>query len=103
MKEIIKIQLFLFVMVLHIQCRKENDPPVKIDDPSFLNALIRIGVDINGDSIISYYEADKITSLKVNSENISDMTGIEAFVNLDTLLCYNNQLNSLDLSGNSRL
>ena len=32
-------------------------------------------------------------------KSISDMTGIEAFVNLDTLYCNDNQLTSLDVSG----
>jgi len=31
------------------------------------------------------------------------MTGIEKFVNLETLLCYSNQLNNLDISQNSSL
>ena len=58
-----------------------------------------MGVDSNGDGIISHAEAEVITSLYVRGERISDMTGIEAFVNLVNLDCYNNQLISSFPSG----
>ena len=38
--------------------------------------------------------------MNVNRKNISDLTGIEAFVNLDNLSCHYNQLTKLDLSNN---
>jgi Leucine-rich repeat (LRR) protein len=71
---------------------------VNIPDIAFLYALIDEGVDINGDSLISFSEAEAVTSLNMRRKNISDMTGIEAFTNLKTLDCAINQLTSLDVS-----
>ena len=62
-----------------------NAQNVNIPDANFKNALISAGVDTNEDGEISYAEAEAITYLDVSSKNISDMTGIEAFINLDTL------------------
>ena len=76
---------------------------VFIPDSAFLYALIEEGVDINGDSLIIYDEAEAITYLTVSGESISDMTGIEAFINLDTLYCSGNQLTSLNVSNNISL
>lgn len=78
---------------------------VIIPDTAFLYALIEDGVDTNGDSLISYEEAEAINYLDVSSdgaerEHIVDMTGIEALINLDTLNCGRNQIKSLDLSNN---
>jgi hypothetical protein len=72
---------------------------VNIPDAHFKNALISAGVDINDDGEISYTECEAIKKLDVSQQVISDMTGIEAFVNLDTLFCVYNQLTSLDVSG----
>ena len=55
------------------------------------------------DGIISTDEAAEITFLNVSYCNISDLKGIEAFVNLDTLDCDYNQLTSLDISNNHEL
>jgi Leucine-rich repeat (LRR) protein len=76
-----------------------NAQNVEIPDTAFLHALIDEGVDTNGDSLISYAEAEAITTLNVTHRNISNLTGIEAFVNLDTLDCSFNQLTSLDQPG----
>ncbi|MFC2116542.1 T9SS type A sorting domain-containing protein [Bacteroidota bacterium] len=71
---------------------------VDIPDKNFLNALLENGVDINGDGLISSGEAEMITSLYIYGRRINDMTGIEAFVNLETLVCVSNDLYSLDVS-----
>lgn len=76
---------------------------VEIPDTAFLYVLIEQGVDINEDSLISDEEAVTITSLDVSGCGINDLTGIEAFVNLKALLCYSNNLDSLDLSNNAAL
>ena len=80
-----------------------NAQNVPIPDTAFLHALIDLGVDTNEDSLISYAECEGITSLDVSSQNISDMTGIEAFISLDTLFCQNNNLTSLNMSSNTVL
>jgi hypothetical protein len=102
--------LFLLVILLCAGCKKEdpyarNEPrtEVKIPDPAFLAALIGLGVDTNGDREICPCEAEQIIHLDVGRRGISDMTGIEAFVSLKTLNCYENYLTSLDISKNKDL
>ena len=102
MKAILKTLLFLLTMVILSQCEKD-DPQVTIPDNNFLNALIELGFDTNGDGFISPAEAKAITFLAVSGNIISDLTGIEAFVNLDTLYCSFNLLTSLDVSNNTAL
>jgi len=70
---------------------------------SLLLALIQEGVDTNGDSRINPEEADVITYLDVAGYGIKDMTGIETFLNLDTLYCGDNNFTSLDVSSISNL
>ncbi|MHC5074686.1 MAG: C1 family peptidase, partial [Planctomycetota bacterium] len=77
---------------------------VFIPDPAFYTALINNKVDANQDGLISYTEAEEITTLHVNNVGISDMTGIEAFDNLYHLNCSANPLiTGLDVSNNTAL
>ena len=92
----------LTLILLLTQCEKDPEP-FNIPDDAFLTALIEEGVDTNGDGEISPAEAEVITYLDVRFDSISDMTGIEAFINLDTLDCGYNQLTSLDVSNNTAL
>jgi Leucine-rich repeat (LRR) protein len=98
MKRIVKGLLITLVMVLLYQCKKDPEPKFTIKDNNFLNALISQGADANGDDKISLDEAEVITYLDVSADSISDITGIEAFSNLDTLFCGHNQLSTLDIS-----
>jgi hypothetical protein len=68
-----------------------------------LHALIDEGVDINGDSLITHEEAEGILSLNLNERNISDLKGTEAFINLDSLSCDQNNISELDHSNNIAL
>jgi len=92
----------LALIVLFTQCEKE-EPLVLINDNNFLNALIEIGIDNDGDGQISHAEAEMVKYLDVDGNSISDMTGIEKFVNLEILDCSSNQLTSLDVSNNTEL
>jgi len=94
--------LLLTLTILCTQCDKISRK-VNIPDAEFLNVLIDRGVDTNGDGLISYAEAEAIQCLCVSEEWITDMTGIEAFINLDTLECSNNYLMNLDVSDNAAL
>ncbi len=76
---------------------------ITIPDAKFRYALVQDGVDINGDNRISYSEAEATDSLFINEKGISDMTGIEAFVNLKALSCKNNRITHLDVSNNRAL
>ena len=95
--------IFGFLIVLSSCEKDEPNPVVTIPDSNFLSALIDLGVDANRDGIISPEEAEVIISLDVQSDSISDMTGIEAFINLESLVCSGNQLTSLDVSYNTAL
>jgi len=79
------------------------DTIVYIPDTAFLYALIEEGVDTNGDSLISYKEAETIISLEVTERGITDMTGLQSFINLDTLFCDKNQITTIDVSSNLAL
>ena len=62
----------------------------------------------NGDRLISNAEAEAVISLDVggdwtNPGTISDLTGIEAFVNIGSLDCSENPLTGLDVSNNTAL
>jgi len=73
---------------------------VNIPDSIFLYILIDYGVDTSGDGQISYEEAAAVSCLNLGWWfQIKSLTGIEAFVNLDTLNCSDHLLSSLDVSG----
>jgi len=97
MKTILWILLFYPCAILCAQI-------VNIPDPNFKNALLGIGVDTNGDGNIQTSEAENFTNpMFVGSHNISDLTGIESFVNITWLQCGLNNLTTLDLSANTLL
>ncbi|MFC2080577.1 hypothetical protein ACFLR8_00015 [Bacteroidota bacterium] len=77
---------------------KFTDLIIFIPDTNFLNAVIDNGADANGDNLISNSEAERVKSLNVSSSNISDMTGIEALSNLETLDCSHNLITELTIS-----
>ncbi|MFI0429690.1 T9SS type B sorting domain-containing protein [Mariniflexile sp. HMF6888] len=75
-----------------------------IPDPNFEQALINLGYDsapING--FVSTTNISGITYLDISVKNISDLTGIEAFVSLTFLDCSNNLLTNLNVSQNTNL
>jgi surface protein len=83
---------------------------VNIPDTAFLNALIQEGVDTNGDSLISYGEAEAVGSLDFYNPifpgsrfPITNMEGIHAFTNLEHLNCVGCMMSTLDVSNNSSL
>ena len=78
---------------------------VYILDPNFELALIDLGIDASGvvDGIILKTEAEAASNLDVSNKNISDLTGLEAFVNLIDFRCNNNPLSGLDISKNTSL
>jgi Leucine-rich repeat (LRR) protein len=80
-----------------------NNKEVKIQDKYFYFSLYLNGVDSNQDSKIQYGEAEAVTKIRAYDLNIVDMTGIEVFINLDTLICNQNQISVLDLSKNTSL
>lgn len=85
---------------------------IQVPDQALLDALLEPGldgegevqnIDSNDDGLISHAEAEAITFLDVSDKGISDMTGIENFINLEVLDCSDNFLIELDLSRNRKL
>lgn len=78
---------------------------VIIPDANFKYALLNnSGININMDSEIQFSEAAAYNgAINVSYLNILDLTGIEAFVALDSLNCAVNPLMSLDVSSNTLL
>lgn len=93
--------LFIFFCLFHLLALHSQN--INIPDQCFINALIEDGVDSNEDGLISYAEAEAVESLHIWSECISDITGIEAFLNLTHFSCSSIKLKKVDLSSNSRL
>ncbi len=76
---------------------------VNIPDANFKAKLIALGVDANNDSQISVSEAANQYAVDVSNSNITDLTGISAFTNLQYLSCDQNALTFLDASGLANL
>lgn len=58
-----------------------------------------ITIDLNGDGEIDVAEASGVSSLNLNSSSITDITGINAFSNIKVLVCSQNQIESIDVTG----
>ncbi|MEQ8473726.1 MAG: T9SS type A sorting domain-containing protein [Marinoscillum sp.] len=80
-------------------------PIVYIPDSNFKNNLLQdTTINTNQDGQIQVTEAEAYAGqLKLNSENISDLTGIEAFINITDLRVHYNNLSELDLSANTKI
>jgi uncharacterized repeat protein (TIGR01451 family) len=102
-----KITLILFfnLSFLIFNSPKGLAQNVYIPDAIFKTALLNNTViNTNGDTEIQTSEAIAYSGvIYVAFSNISDMTGIEAFVNITNLDCSLNQLTSLNLSANTAL
>jgi hypothetical protein len=82
----------------------DDNQIVNIPDANFKAALIRDSlINTNGDDEIQVSEALATDIIDVSSKDITDLTGIEVFPNLISLICYDNQLITLDVSNNSAL
>jgi len=95
-KSILTLLLLMLAISSHAQI-------LHIPDAIFKSVLIELGIDTSGDGEISHAEAQAVINLDVRDKGISDLTGIEAFTNLESLICSNNNLTSLDISGNKAL
>ena len=75
-----------------------------VPDDNFEQALINLGYDSGPlDDYVPTNNISSVTYLNVYNKNISNLTGIEDFINLDVLKCRNNNLTNLNLSENTLL
>lgn len=108
---------YLFLLVL-VTTLFANAQIINFPDPNFkakllaanpLNSIASNGgfdfvkIDSNNDNEIDVSEALQIITLNVSIANISDLTGIEHFVNLRSLNCDQNQITSLEIGNLIRL
>jgi len=78
---------------------------VDIPDPNFKQGLLDHvpEIDTNNDGEIQVTEALATAQLILTHKEISDMTGIEEFVNLLDLFIYSNPISSIDVTHNINL
>jgi Leucine-rich repeat (LRR) protein len=95
---------FLFLLIL-LTGLMSNAQTVNIPDTIFKNHLLGdSSINTNYDDEISLEEAQAFTgTINVVNLGISDLTGIEKFVNITQLDCNNNKLTSLNVSKNTKL
>jgi len=99
----VMLKLILFSSLLAGCDNSTEEEIVNVPDSAFLDGLIADGVDKNGDGLISYQEAEATEALLIPPSGITDLTGLEAFFNLDSLTITLNPLSGIDLSANSAL
>ncbi|RMA64598.1 T9SS type A sorting domain-containing protein [Ulvibacter antarcticus] len=92
-----KNQLLVFLMLISIVSSAQI---VNIPDPNFKAAILESNVDLNADGEIQVSEAENAGVIIANSRNISDITGIEAFVNISRLYLSFNNLTTVDFTNN---
>ncbi|HPR32343.1 MAG TPA: T9SS type A sorting domain-containing protein, partial [Prolixibacteraceae bacterium] len=78
---------------------------VYIPDTVFRAYLVNnFTINTNEDDEIQYSEAEAFTGrIQVVNSELSDLTGIEAFIHITELYCFNNSLTDLDVSNSPEL
>ena len=80
---------------------------ISIDETNFPDEIFRTYIaetfDLDGDDLLSKDEIAQAKVIEVDSKDITSMKGVEHFIALEELYCYDNQLNELDISGNLAL
>jgi Leucine-rich repeat (LRR) protein len=110
--------ILLFVIISPIVCNAQiiNFPDINLKNKLLTNGIACIGesmdncifggsIDSNNNGEIEVSEAEAVAMLYVNSTGIqiTDLTGIEYFINLEYLDCTNNNLTTINLSQNISL
>jgi len=96
------------IKVINFDTTISNEKPINtagpytsIPDVNFERALIQNGYDTGEiDGKVPTANIANITNLQVNHRGIKDLTGIQDFRSLKTLICCENYLTSLDVSQN---
>ena len=76
-----------------------------IPDANFEQELVNQGIDsdatVNGQILTT--DAASVLKLELSNSLIQDLAGVEAFINMDSLLCSTSNIDTLDLSSLSKL
>lgn len=80
----------------------DKEVQIIIPDENFRKTLnTNYGIIFNGDNkVINPEVAGTIKIMNLNSKNIVDISGLNAFTSLEELFCNNNQISNLDISAN---
>ena len=103
LKKMIKTVLStIVVLIMTFVTQAQN---VNIPDANFKTFLLgKSSINTNADTEIQVSEAAAFTgTINCGAQNIADLTGIEAFTGLTQLICWGNQLTSVDISQNTAL
>ncbi len=108
--------IFIVIVSLFVSCSDDDriqDPVIDlyldIPDVQFETKLINLGIDSDNEinQQILRKDAENVLSLDLNSrsnnDEISDLTGVNGFVNLKSLFAVGNALTDIDLSSNKLL
>lgn len=94
--------LFGVCLIINLYGYAQN---VNIPDVNFKSLLVaNSNINTNGDGEIQVTEATSYTgTISVASQNIQDLTGIEAFTEIVALQAFFNPISSIDISQNTKL
>ena len=81
----------------------EEDPDEELSFVDNRFAALVLQFDKNNDGVLQRSEAELVTEINVDGQNIESLQGIEYFTNLEVLACSINVLDSLDVSHNTKL
>ncbi len=99
MKTKLFFSIVCFIFSFNVTAQNTHVP-----DDNFEQALIDRGYDTGPlDDYVPTVNINTLKSLGVSGRNISDLKGIEDFISLTLLECYNNNLTNLDVSNNTSL
>jgi hypothetical protein len=107
----------LAVSIIFSACKKEDEEPTNnnnnnnnnsapktyVPDNGFEQRLIVRGYDDVLDDYVITANINTVSSLYFASNTVSDVTGIEDFTALTSLICSENQITNLDLRQNTNL
>lgn len=77
--------------------------PIIFNDAIFKQELISLGVDTSGNGEIEIQEAHLITTITLDNKGITDLTGLEHFINLESLQLKDNAFSTIPLTTLTKL
>ncbi|OEK00417.1 hypothetical protein BFP97_02310 [Roseivirga sp. 4D4] len=99
----VKLRIWLLPIALFSLSIVSAQAQISIPDQNFLDKLIDLGIDTNGDGVIQEIEALVPRDIDVSRSNIESLEGIQYFVNLERLACFFNSLTELNVSSLTKL
>ncbi len=100
-----KKTILLFTVLITAFSIKAHAQNVNIPDSNFKNFLLsKTEINTNEDMEIQVTEANSFSGkINCNNKSITDLTGIEEFINLTKSECYYNNISNLNFAANTNL